>query len=349
MQRRDFLRAGTLAGTAAFAGCTGLFETQSVRADDLVEDPPDSVYFPSHVDGMEMAGMSMAGPYKVALAYTFPHRFWTLTGTRTKRVEVGDGDDVHLMATVWDADSWMVVPTANNTAEVRKGGDSVDERSLWPMLSQPMGFHFGDNVALDGDGTYTASVQISPPDARSAGEFEGRFDEAATADVEFEFEQTELDTLSYEPLDEKKGKRGAVGPMDVEMMPTATTPARESFPGEVIQVAKSGDAEFVFATVEADRFGDGTYFAVSPRTPYNAYPLPFMGLSASVERDGESVFDDSLAATLDPELGYHYGASVEGIESGDAISLTVETPPQVSRHQGYETAFVEMPGIEITV
>ena len=348
MQRRDFLRTGALAGAATLAGCTGQFETQTVRGDDLVQDPPDSVYFPTHIDGMEMAGMGMAGPYKVALSYTFPHRFWTLTGTRTKRVEVGDNTDVHLMATAWDADSGMVVPTANNTVAVKKGEKSIDERSLWPMLSQPMGFHFGDNVALDGDGTYSAAVQISPPDAKLTGDFEGKFDEQATAEVEFEFSQTALDEEMYKPLDDKKGRQGAVSPMEMEMMPVASTPTTDSFPGEVLTVAKSGDAMFVLATVEADRFG-GTQFVVSPRTPYNAYPLPFMGLAATIDRDGETIPDDSLSATFDPELGYHYGTSVDGVESGDTISLAVETPPQVSRHQGYETAFIEMPTMEITV
>lgn len=349
MRRRDFLRAGALAGAATVAGCTGAFETRTVRTDELVEDPPDSVYFPTHVDGMEMAGMASAGPYEVAVSYTFPHRFWTITGTRTKQVQIADGDDIHLMATAWDADSGMVVPTANNTATVRKGGNAVDQRSLWPMLSQPMSLHFGDNVPLDGDGTYTAAIEISPPDARLTGDFEDRFAEPATAEVEFEFEQTDLDTLSYQPLDDRQGERGAVEPMDMEMTPVASTPTTDSFPGEVIQVAKSGDAEFLVGTVEADRFGDGTHLAVSTRTPHNAYPLPFMALSASVERDGDTTFEDSLAATFDPELGYHYGATVEGIESGDAVSLAVDTPPQVSRHQGYETAFVEMPSMEIEV
>ena len=349
MQRRDFLSAAAVAGTGALAGCTGLFETQSVRDDPMVEDPPDAAYFPTHVDGMEMAGMGMAGPYKAALSYTWPHRFWTVTGTRTKRVEVAKDDTVHLMATVWDADSGMVVPTANNTAEVSRDGELVDERSLWPMLSQPMSFHFGDNVALDGEGTYTASIQISPSDANLTGDFEGKFGETATADIEFEYARSTLEQLMYKPLDDRKGMQGAVSPMEMEMMPTATTPATDDFPGEVVQVAKSGDAEFVVATIEDARFGDGTYLAVSPRTPHNSYPLPFMGLSATLERGGESVFDDSLAATLDSELGYHYGASIDGIESGDSLALTVETPPQVSRHEGYETAFLDMPTMEIDV
>lgn len=350
MQRRDFLRAGVLTGAASLAGCTSLFETRTVRANGLVEDPPDAVYYPTHVDGMEMAGMGNAGPYKVAVFYTFPHRFWTLTGTRKKTVEASEDADIHLMAAAWDAESGLVVPTANNTVTVTKGGKSVDQRTLWPMLSQPMSFHFGDNVALDGDGTYTARVEISPPDATLTGDFEGRFAEPATTEIEFDFAQTVLDEVMYRPLKEKQGQKGAVEPMKMEKVPIASTPPEDSFPGEVISVPTSGDAKFVLATVSADRFdGDGTWFVVSPRTPYNAYPLPFTSLAATIERGGETILDDSLAATFDPELGYHYGASVDGIESGDSISLSVETPPQVARHEGYETAFLDMPAMDVTV
>ena len=34
---------------------------------------------------------------------------------------------------------------------------------------------------------------------------------------------------------------------------------------------------------------------------------------------------------------------------GDELSIAVETPPQTARHQGYETAFVEMPDVDLVV
>jgi hypothetical protein len=65
-----------------------------------------------------------------------------------------------------------------------------------------------------------------------------------------------------------------------------------------------------------------------------------MTVEATVTRDGETVFDDALERTLDPALYYHYGASVTGgLQSGDEVTLTVPTPPQVARHEGYEKAF----------
>ena len=34
---------------------------------------------------------------------------------------------------------------------------------------------------------------------------------------------------------------------------------------------------------------------------------------------------------------------------GDSFELVVESPPQVARHQGYETAFIEMPSMSVEV
>jgi len=57
-----------------------------------------------------------------------------------------------------------------------------------------------------------------------------------------------------------------------------------------------------------------------------------------------------LTRTLDPELGYHYGAALpESLASGDELTLTVDTPPQLARHEGYERAFLQMDPAAITV
>lgn len=352
MHRREFLTATTaLTGTAA-AGCTGLFETRPAGEPPVVEDRPDAVYIPTHVEGMEMSGMVEAGEYTVALSYSYPHRFWLVTGRETERVSVQDDDSIHLMMSAWDTETGVVLPTASHTIELTRDGDLVDERSLWPMLSQSMGYHFGDNVALTGDGTYTATVRIDPIDARRTGAFADRFDETVTAEIEFPYSQETRDDITVEMLEDRQGEEGAVEPMEMEMLPVAEAPPSDALPGEVLGEATSGDARFVSTVVrDADRFGvEGeSYLAVSPRTPYNRFPLPFTTLSATLTRDGDAVFEGALRATVDPELGYHYGAGIEGIESGDTLTIAVESPPQVARHEGYETAFLEMPDVEFTV
>ena len=353
MQRRDFLRAGAgIGGAVTFAGCTDLFETRSVSEEPpLVENRPDAVYYPTHFEGMEMAGMATTDQYKVAVMYSFPHRFWTVTGQETNKVSIQDDDSVHFMGLVWDKETKTVLPYTNFSVEITQDGDSIEERSLWPMLTQPMAFHFGDNLSFPGDGTYTANIRIGAIKPRRTGSFEGKFGEPTSVDIDFEYSRATRDDLMVKQLDDKAGKKGAVEPMDMDM-PLAVLPRKEELPGRMIGEATSGDGVFIVtAPDETTRFTNGgqPYLAVSARTPYNRVPLPFMSLSATFDRNGETVFDGSLQQTLDPELDYHYGAAVQSLESGDTLTISVDAPPQASRHEGYETAFLEMPPMELRV
>jgi hypothetical protein len=73
-----------------------------------------------------------------------------------------------------------------------------------------------------------------------------------------------------------------------------------------------------------------------------------MALSATVSRNGETVFDGRLPGALDDTLGFHYGASVPDVRAGDTVRVTVDVPPQVARHEGYETAFLGMPPVTLS-
>lgn len=104
------------------------------------ENRPQTVYYPSHVEGMEMVGMSsmngmsstnsnsssgtqgnssedMEQPttstdgqktsdsrYRCALTYSYPHRFWTVTGQQTEKISIQDDDSIHLIVSVWDGE-----------------------------------------------------------------------------------------------------------------------------------------------------------------------------------------------------------------------------------------------------
>ncbi|WP_135829311.1 DUF7350 domain-containing protein [Halorussus halobius] len=352
MERRDFLRAGAGLGMAGLAGCMGLFETQSAlsRQFTTVEDREEQVYYPTHEEGMAMLGMGKSGRYRAGLMYSIPHAFWTITGTDLDLNQVGDDVTAHVMATIWDDETGTVLPTANVSGTFYADGEETDSRSLWTMLSQNMGYHFGDNVAFDGDGTYTAELSVGAMQTRRMGDLRGAFEEGTTVDVEFEHSRDELSELPYEQLPDRKGDAGALDPMGMDA-PLAQVPKLGDLPG-MLATSASGDADFaVFRPDENPHFvgDDRTYLAVSPRTPYNRYPLPFMSLSATLRRDGSTVFDDALDPAVDPDLGYHYGAGVDSLESGDSLTLTVDAPPQISRHEGYETAFVRMPEMTMTL
>ncbi len=352
MDRRSFLRAGGGLAATAVAGCLeGVFETQSVYAPPpVVEDRPDAVYVPTHTEGMEMIGTATEKWYTVGLMFSFPHRFWNVTSRDTQKVTIGDDDSIHLMASLWDTETETVPPNANLRVEIERDGERVVTKPLWPMLSQNMGYHFGDNVALSRDGTYTVTVRVGPIDARRTGNLRGQFGESASFTVTFDYSQEQRDEISFEELPERKGQPGALDPMEMELPSTQLPPGSE-LPGSPVGEAESGDGRFLVRRLDAPPEGiDGSdpYLAVSPRTPYNRHPLPFMSLSGTIERDGNAVFEGALSPTIDPGLGYHYG-TVADARPGDALALTVDTPPQVSRHEGYETAFFDTPPMEFSL
>ena len=352
MERRTFLATGATALGLVTAGCQGLGSDEQRPQPVVLENRSELVYVPTHSEGMGMAGMAAAGRYRFALSYSTPHRFWLVTGDRVRQVTVEREERMHLMLTAWDEETGTVVPTSNAVVTVSQGEEAVvSDTSLWPMLSQNMGVHFGDNIPLDGDGSYEVTVEFGPVETRGAGALAGGLAEQVSASFELEYSEAELLDLPYEDLSTRAGEADAIEPMAMEMVPAGQASPREQLPGETVGAAATGDAVFAATSLPMPDGidGDGRYLAVSARTPYNRYPLPFMSLSATVTRDGETVFDGDLTGTLHDELNYHYGAAVDGIQSGDTVRIAVDAPPQVARHEGYETAFVEMESVELTV
>jgi hypothetical protein len=360
MDRRSFLRTGLgLAGVTASAGClSSLFETRSALAPPLVEDRPSAVYYPTHKEGMKMVGTKSVKGYTVALMYSYPHRFWLMNSDRRNKVPIKADDSVHLMGIVWDTDTKTVLPVGDPPVEITADGEHVRSKPLWSMLSQNMGYHFGDNIELPGNGTYSVKLQFGSVNNRLSGKFHNKFDESASATFEFDFNRKELQEIRFKLLPKKEGKTGALDPMQMMHVPIQQLSRPDELPGRHIGTATSGDGDFVVMSVDQPPKGiktkaNGSYLAVSARTPYNRYPLPSMALSATLKRNGSTVLDKPkpLIATLDPDIGYHYGATFprHSLKSGDTLRLTVGVPPRVARHEGYETAFIDMAPMELTV
>ncbi|WP_276259481.1 DUF7350 domain-containing protein [Haloglomus litoreum] len=366
MNRRQFLRAGSAAGILAVAGCTGTDEGDGgsdptpTPAGGSGETPtqadqdslPEGVYVQRYAESMAMQGTESEGDYTVGLMYAAPHVFWNVVGSEKQKTPKEDSDSIHLMAVVWDTETNTVLPEVGVSVEIVQGDELVSQEVIYPMLSQRMGFHWGGNFGLAGDGEYTAKVGIGGMSTRRTGAFEGRFGDPATVEVPFAFNEEERSKVTVEEL-EQYGKRGAVQPMSMGMMPQAYAPAKEDLPGEFLAETTSDDATFLSTQLSGDaasRFDAEQYLAVSARTPYNGIVLPSMAVEATVTRGGETVLDGALTRTLDPELDYHYGAAIEsGLEAGDEVELRVPTPPQIARHEGYERAFLQMEPMTFTV
>jgi hypothetical protein len=346
MDRRTFLRAGAGVSALSLAGCAGLLESRATGNAPVPENRPDGIYVPGHVEGMEMVDTGERGDFAAGLMYSYAHRFWTVTGNTVERTSIEDGDDVHLMASIWDPETRTVLPETGLSLEILRDGSLVSEEVIYPMLSQPMGFHYGANFGLDGDGSYTVRLSVGGVSTRRTGSFRDRFGEPTTIDIPFEYSQSARDELAYEVLD-RGGEPGAVDPNSMGMMPDSFAPAVEELPGTVLGSGRSNGAVLVATALDsppAGVEGEGGYLAVSARSRYNRMVVPAMGLAGAVRRDGEPVLDGRLVRTLDPDLGYHYGAVVDGVESGDELTLTPTTQPQTARHEGYETAFGGLQG-----
>lgn len=340
MNRRAFIRVGAVGAAGGLAGCSELFAQRSTaRIPPVLDDRPDGVYRPTHIEGMEMIGTQTVEDRTVGLFYSFPHRFWTVSG-ETNLAEIQDAQTVHLMAAMWDRETETVIPVLRQPLfSVSQDGDVIDEKRAWPMLSQNMGFHFGENIELDGDGTYTVKVEVPSVDIETVGTFDGRFQTTQTATFTFEYADSDLEDIAFEEFPDTAGERSAADPIAMDM-PLSFAPPREELPGSPVTVGSVGDAVFV-ATV-ADRT-----LIVSPRTPYNRYAIPGFPLSATVESVG---FDDILAGAIGPSLGAHYRAALDGEpERGDTVTVTVDGPNSLSRHEGYETAFLERGSVSTTL
>ncbi|WP_418285100.1 iron transporter [Halorubrum sp. DTA46] len=386
--RRALLSVGggalATAGLTGFAGCLGSdadgggSDGRSDGGDEAntlpdlprVENPPDGVYVPTHREAMEHLPTQRVGEFAVTPMITYPHRFWLVTGQRVEEVLPESSRGVHLMFTPWDPETETVLPVdAGAQIRVSRDGEAVDQRAPWPMLSQSMGFHFGDNVPLPGDGTYTVEIELTPIATRKTGGFDGRFEEGATATFEFEYDEPLrrrlIDDVRY--FDEELwGQLGAIEPMDPDhgshgddgghgdgetddhdeteiTMPYSRLPAPEEYPGVAMGEPRTGDARVVVRSLRESRLADGDdYLLVSPRTPYNAVPLADTAISVAGAVEG------NLTQTLDDELGLHYGIPAS-LSPGDTVEVRFDSPPQVSRHAGYETAFIDMPPVEVSI
>ena len=355
VSRRSFLgsvAAGGLAGTAGCLGALGFSRESAWRDPALVEDRPAAVYVPAVTEGMKTYGKTTAGRYGVALTYSYPHRFWTLSGAETSKTVVEADDDLHLMASVWDTETGRALPLDSGvTIEIRDGDGVVTQEVAYPMLSQRMGLHYGSNYVLDGEGEYEARVQIGGVSVRRTGGYAGAFESAAVGRFGFEFETAALHDVSLTET-EHGGERGAVAPMEMAGVPVGRAPPIEALPGTHVGTGRSGDAVFEVFVAEpgalGGRFGPDPYLYVSARTPYNGVVLPMMGLEVALRHDG-AAWESRLTRTLDPELGYHYGASVPAASDGDRVTITPTVPPQIARHDGYETAFLEMDPVTLGV
>ncbi|WP_158855274.1 hypothetical protein [Halorhabdus sp. CUG00001] len=340
MYRRTFLATSAL-GATALAGC-GSIESRSIDVPTVVSERPAGSYVPGHIEGMARVGSVTAGPYELVVTYSYPHRFWMVTGTDTERVPLEEADSTHLMATVRDRETGLVVPEVGLSMAITREGSLASQETIYAMLSQTMGLHHGANFSGLEDGReYDLAVTVGTPTVRLTGAFRDRFTDPVTETLSYSFDERAMAELRLDRLD-RAGERGALEPMGGAVA-GARAPEQATVSGRTA-TTRAGDARYLVALRDESPPGidSGPYLAVIPHTRYNRIRLSRMGLSARFTTGGGPI-ETQLTRTFDPELGYHYGTALSADPAGESISLLAETPPQVARHEGYETAFFDLP------
>ncbi len=142
-------------GSAVGAGTTGMTGMDGMDGMAMPKAMPIRPLVKTTWQGMTIEARSMA-----------PATFEVFSGTSERMVRPTKKDTLHLMVLLSDAQTHSAIPYASVWATIRnaKGKIVYDERQ-WPMLSRAMGTHYGNNVALPGNGTYKLTLLVSPPQA----------------------------------------------------------------------------------------------------------------------------------------------------------------------------------------
>jgi uncharacterized protein involved in high-affinity Fe2+ transport len=141
--------ASSMAGMSAASASTNAAKEMSV---DGVRPIPTQMLATASWQGMKITARAMtAVPFVI------------FNGTREEIVKPPKHVSFHLMVMLNDAHTNVPIPYASVWATIRKAGKVVFDERQWPMLSEYMGPHYGNNVVLPGPGHYQLSLLISPP------------------------------------------------------------------------------------------------------------------------------------------------------------------------------------------
>jgi hypothetical protein len=140
-------RSGSMSGSGSGSGSGG-----SAKAVDGVTAIPTQTLGTADWQHMKiMAQARTAVPFVVDDA------------TNEKLVKPSARTSFHLMVMLTDDRTNYPIPYASVWATIRDGSKIVFDERQWPMLSEYMGPHYGNNVTLPGPGTYRLSLLVSPP------------------------------------------------------------------------------------------------------------------------------------------------------------------------------------------
>jgi hypothetical protein len=132
-----------------------------------------------------------AGDYKVGIAQEEAEGMYELRGEGELEWQEPTDENCHLEVSVSDAADGRFIPYASvRVTLVAEDGREIGPLEV-PYVWHPGLHHYGVNLEVPGDGTYTVRVKIEPPTFKRHDEANGdRYGET----VEVEFEGVDIET-----------------------------------------------------------------------------------------------------------------------------------------------------------
>jgi uncharacterized protein involved in high-affinity Fe2+ transport len=100
---------------------------------------------------------------KIVARATTAVPFVIFNGTSERMIKPGPKSSFHLMVMLNDAHTGVPLPYASVWATISEAGRVVYDERQWPMISEYMGPHYGNDVSLPGAGNYQLKLLVSPP------------------------------------------------------------------------------------------------------------------------------------------------------------------------------------------
>ncbi|WP_436927995.1 iron transporter [Halosimplex amylolyticum] len=135
--------------------------------------------------------MTEADDYVVGFAQEEAEGLYELTGEGEFAWREPGDENCHIEVAVADVDDGRFVPGADVSVRIAdRDGEEVEAATL-PLLWHPGLYHYGANLRLPDDGTYTLEVRVEPPTFHRHDEENGdRYGEPVTVT----FEDVDLET-----------------------------------------------------------------------------------------------------------------------------------------------------------
>jgi Fe2+ transport protein len=144
--------AAASSGSSSMAGMNmGPAEDKAIEVDGIKPVPTQTLATADWQGMRILARATTAVPFVI------------FNGTSERMIKPGPKSSFHLMVMLNDAHTGVPLPYASVWATITKNGKVVYDERQWPMISEYMGPHYGNDVSLPGAGNYRLSLLVSPP------------------------------------------------------------------------------------------------------------------------------------------------------------------------------------------